>query len=1113
MSVASLRPRWSSTRLPLLAAIGLAILLIPAGLARASGPNGVLQGYITDSSTAVAVAGANVQVTASDVNWVFQATTDAAGFFAITLPNHAYSLQVSAAAYDINSTSVIVGSAETVWNNMSLVAASPRTAVLQGYVKDGSTSAAITVGRVVATTVWWSSEDYTNSSSMDATGFYRIAILPGTYQVSTSGVAGYAPYTSTYLYPSNGVVLWWNISLSARPLVAWINGTVVDASTYATIAGANLTASMASAPLGQAQSNATGRFSLNVPQGTATITADAAGHAPATASFTVYSGTTTTVLYLTPLSASERGWIRDGLTRAPIPGATFTATPFWSTGYTDQATTNAVGYFQLSLTADDFDLAAKAPGYTSWAGYDFLSAGDVIWNNITLWPITSPVQGFVLDGATGAHLSGIYVYAYDARSGYSAWAVSNAAGFYAMVLPPSPATILRVYGSPPYTGLYAYPDVRPYVTTWANLTLSRLNADVQVTVINGSSGLPISPAYVNAYWTNGYNYGITDGTGFTDIAVPAGVSITLYLSATGYLALSVPVGAFSGVTSITVALNPSLPLNVTVQGYVLSSATLLPVTSAFVQASGYNGSTPYGYTDSTGYYTFTMVDQPQTLQATAWRFSRGTAIVSPMNAATLWVNFTLTPDATGPLILNFTATPENNVGPANPTDLAATVNESSLASASLSIYKMWSSAAGVGTFLAVGQVASGNISVSPTTAGNSSVSSRYDTRTQLATLSDGTASHWWPATSYWYPHQAILGGTFENATLTTPTYASALFDTENGRLLYVIVNNEYVDPTDQPTATFTPSASAYQLSLYTAALVGYSTVTGPTFTIGTLTLSLSNALSSGQYAAYLQAIDAGSNYGNAQALFNVTADTTPPVARAGPNQSVNQGSNVTLDGSASSDNIAITGYTWTFTDGTAVVLHGAVVHHVFPNAGVYHVTLTVYDAAGNTGTASLTVTVLDTTPPAVTITAPSAGARLVDTVTVTASATDNVGVARVEFLVDGVAVGSATSAPYGVSLDTTKLANGNHTLEAIAYDAAGNNATATERVDVQNAVPPGGLGSPLGLDPLVWILLVVVLVAGVGAVVALLIVKRRRRTASSAVRSAPPTPPTDGSGP
>ena len=83
-----------------------------------------------------------------------------------------------------------------------------------------------------------------------------------------------------------------------------------------------------------------------------------------------------------------------------------------------------------------------------------------------------------------------------------------------------------------------------------------------------------------------------------------------------------------------------------------------------------------------------------------------------------------------------------------------------------------------------------------------------------------------------------------------------------------------------------------------------------------------------------------------------------------------------------------------------------------------------------------------TLAPTVSITAPAANATLTNTVTVTASASDNVGVASVQFVLDGNNLGSAlTTSPYSISWNTRTVANGAHTLTAIARDAAGNSAT------------------------------------------------------------------------
>jgi Bacterial Ig domain len=65
------------------------------------------------------------------------------------------------------------------------------------------------------------------------------------------------------------------------------------------------------------------------------------------------------------------------------------------------------------------------------------------------------------------------------------------------------------------------------------------------------------------------------------------------------------------------------------------------------------------------------------------------------------------------------------------------------------------------------------------------------------------------------------------------------------------------------------------------------------------------------------------------------------------------------------------------------------------------------------------------------VTAPAAGATVSATTTVAANAADNVGVAGVQFLLDGTNLGAEdTTAPYSMAWDTTAATNGSHSLSA-----------------------------------------------------------------------------------
>ncbi len=109
----------------------------------------------------------------------------------------------------------------------------------------------------------------------------------------------------------------------------------------------------------------------------------------------------------------------------------------------------------------------------------------------------------------------------------------------------------------------------------------------------------------------------------------------------------------------------------------------------------------------------------------------------------------------------------------------------------------------------------------------------------------------------------------------------------------------------------------------------------------------------------------------------------------------------------------------------------------------------------------------DTTPPTTSITSPTGGATVGGTVNVTASASDNVGVTSVEFLVDGAVQSTDTTSPYGFSWDTTTYGNGTHTLQSRAFDAAGNTGTSAlvtvtvnNGAGAQTAVYDSTLGAP-----------------------------------------------------
>lgn len=104
--------------------------------------------------------------------------------------------------------------------------------------------------------------------------------------------------------------------------------------------------------------------------------------------------------------------------------------------------------------------------------------------------------------------------------------------------------------------------------------------------------------------------------------------------------------------------------------------------------------------------------------------------------------------------------------------------------------------------------------------------------------------------------------------------------------------------------------------------------------------------------------------------------------------------------------------------------------------------------AGRAVAAAKAATTSDTSVPVVSAAVPSTIVKGITTVSVTA--TDNVGVARVELYAGSALVASDTAAPYSFSWDSGTSADGAVSLLVKAYDAAGNVGSKTLNVTVAN---------------------------------------------------------------
>ena len=216
-------------------------------------------------------------------------------------------------------------------------------------------------------------------------------------------------------------------------------------------------------------------------------------------------------------------------------------------------------------------------------------------------------------------------------------------------------------------------------------------------------------------------------------------------------------------------------------------------------------------------------------------------------------------------------------------------------------------------------------------------------------------------------------------------------------------------------------------------------------------------------------------------VFTLTAstggDTTlPVVVMTGPVNGSRVAGSVTVSATAT-DNVSVAGVQF-LLDGAALKAEDTVAPYatawntVPAAAGTHQLSARVRDAAGNLAVADAIFVAVDngdSTPPSIALTMPAAGSTVSGVVTIGAAASDNTGVAGVQFLLDSVALDlEDVASPYAVSWNTGTAANGSHTLSARARDTSGNFATSPPvTLIVSNAVAgplPAGLIAAYGFE-------------------------------------------------
>ena len=939
----------------LLGALLLASSALLAPSASAAPGDFVLSGTVTDNVTLLPVPGALVHLQGNNVPYLNETTANATGGYSIELPPGNYLFAVAHGDYYLYLDVALDVTANATLD-VALDPAPPRDARVMGVVTDNVTGLPITTGRMTALTPAYAAPTYINFSAMDGAGYYQIDVIPGEYRVE-SDVPGYL-VNQTVLTLSSGGSAWANMSLDPIPPEnSTFQGYVTDAGTGLPIPGAFVSAEIG--PLFNSTStDGAGFYSINTAAGTFRLAASAAGYARAERDVPITDGETRWENFtLVRTDATVRGYITEESTGAPLGGALVFVSNMGN--FTNVSAADAGGYFEMQTVPGSLIVAAQSPGHVANGTFITLTSGETRWQNLTLRPEDAVLRGLVREFGTGTPLGGVDVRLRAAGVLFDNGTLSDGAGVYAINYGSGAASVTATLGG--------YQDFQ------ANVDLA-----------------------AGDNWLN----------------------ITLY---------------------------PNLPENATVQGFV---SGLGPLPGARVRAEGFGAWSNETMTDGTAFYSMNVVPASLMLLTTASGHAPDWTPFAAAGGSTLWLNITLAPDPTPPNVTALVATPSVNVSTNNPTAVSGSVNETWLDVHALSLALLRNASAGVRNFTLLTTFAESDYSFFETAPGSWDLAMGWDARIPAGWMGNASGREWGPLWTNFVGPWDLIVGEYRNASSPTPTGAIALFSQGTGLLELLSFGGPPQGITD-PTGELRASFLVVSLDDFDNMMGPATPLYGAWYSVLDVSLLRDDVVPSGRFGFWLQAWDYGGSYGSRWAFLDV--DNAPPVANAGLDQAVLRTETVTFDATASTDNVGIASYTWTFNDGGPVSLSGPSPTHVFTSVGVFPVTLLVTDGAGNTDSAVMTVTVsLDGLPPL----ADAGPDQAVDEDTVVtfdgSASTDNVGISNYTWTFTDV----SPRALYGVAPGYLFANPGTFVITLAVLDRDSNTATDTVTITVNDITPP-----------------------------------------------------------
>jgi len=663
------------------------------------------------------------------------------------------------------------------------------------------------------------------------------------------------------------------------------------------------------------------------------------------------------------------GYVTDSTTSSPIPGVMISVDIYDEMAdedYFNYTVTDASGYFDINVSSGSMDIQFQKYGYASYMGWGTLvDAGADLDMSVELTPTVATIRGNITDAITTDPLPFSSVILYDGDHFVSS-TMSNETGFYE--LRAFEGTYLQLFTEVQgYSRGYEVIDVSFGDELWHDFELYPVDAWLTGNVTDMISGDPIADAYIYVRSDNYEDWSNTNSTGYYNVSLVSG-TYYVQIGANDYMANESTVEVLSDVMTVhDVELLPwDIPSTVLLHGWVNDSVSNNGISNAevvvYLPDSFYNNRAT---TNSTGYYEMYTAPLEMSIYAHGRDHAPYFDTMDATGTLDLELNILLDADDYSPNGSS-TQSPTENVTWFNPELLHYDIQDYNLRTMQLLLfmnYSMYDTGTNY-TLLSMWGMSNDPLNTYSTlpytVAGDQyAVDLSWNASADAGWLSGTGNDDLYSASSlmnyYGDDYQSIYGF-YSNSTVSTQS-GYAMFDIVSGDYVMFVFGNWSSTEVGDVEGTFSPQATILcmdwdmsSIDVVSGPLVGEWSVDGLEFRYDYLVPSTS-------YSMLFMANDWGERY-----WYNISTasvDNDPPVAGSDGDITAVVDTIVSLNASASSDNVGIVSYVWEFEDpvGSPQTLTGISVDYEFDTIGDYTVTLTVTDGAGHEDVDTFVITV------------------------------------------------------------------------------------------------------------------------------------------------------------